>query len=170
MILDTETTGLGNADAIIQLAVIDVDGNVLFNQNIKPTRRKRISAEARSKHGLTMEMLSGCPTFSELKKPLKAAIGRKRIITYNSEFDMRIYRQTWQLAGGFLPKCDWECAMLMYARFVGEWNEYHGNYRWQKLEEGDHTAVGDCLATLDIIRTMASAVKLKKWYEIWVGS
>ena len=58
--------------------------------------------------------------------------------------------------------------MLEYAKFVGEWNNYHGNYRWQKLEGGDHSAAGDCLATLEVIRTMAGAAKLKKWYQFWI--
>jgi DNA polymerase-3 subunit epsilon len=45
--------------------------------------------------------------------------------------------------------------MLKYAEFVGEWNDYHGNYRYQKLPGGDHTAVGDCRATLKVIKKMA---------------
>ena len=27
--------------------------------------------------------------------------------------------------------------MLEYAKFVGEWNDYHQGYRWQKLEGGE---------------------------------
>lgn len=168
VILDTETTGLGKSDEIIQLAVVDLDGNVLFNENIKPTKKKSISSQASSIHKLTMSNLAECPTFSELKNPLKKAIGRRRIITYNTEFDLRLYKQTWQFAGGFLPKGQWECAMLQYAKYIGEWNDYYQNYRWQKLEGGDHSASGDCLATLKVIQTMASSAKLKKWYELWV--
>jgi len=169
VILDTETTGLDTSDEIVQLAVIDPNGNVLFNENIKPTRKGSIDRQASAVHGLTMAKLKNCVTFSELKKPLKKAIGRRKIITYNADFDMRIYRQTYQIAGGFIPKGGWECAMLQYAKFVGEWNDYHQDYKWQKLQGGDHTALGDCLATLEIIRAMASAVKLKKWYEFWIG-
>jgi DNA polymerase-3 subunit epsilon len=59
--------------------------------------------------------------------------------------------------------------MLQYARFIGEWNSYYNSYKWQKLDGGDHTALGDCLATLEVIRVMAGAIKIKKWYEIWIG-
>ena len=169
VILDTETTGLGKSDEIIQLAVIAVDGRCLFNENVRPTKKKRISADAIAVHGLRMDSLSSCPTFSELRKPLKKAIGRRRIVTYNAQFDMRLYRQTYQLAGGFLPKGEWECAMLEYSRFVGEWSDYHESYKWQKLDGAHHSALADCQATLAVIRGMASAVKLKKWYEFWVG-
>jgi DNA polymerase-3 subunit epsilon len=52
--------------------------------------------------------------------------------------------------------------------FVGDWNDYHDNYKWHKLRGGDHSALGDCLATLELIRQMASARKAKRWYEFWV--
>lgn len=115
-----------------------------------------------------MNDLKDCPTFKELKRPLKKAIGRKTIIAYNAAFDQIMYSRTYQMAGGFLPKGNWDCAMLEYAKYVGEWNEFYGNYKWQKLEGGDHTALGDCMATLELIRSMASSIKLKKWYEFWV--
>ncbi|NJL65352.1 MAG: hypothetical protein HC903_30705 [Methylacidiphilales bacterium] len=47
------------------------------------------------------------------------------------------------------------CAMHYYSQYVGEWNDYHGNYKWQKLPGGDHSALGDCHATLKIIKQMA---------------
>jgi hypothetical protein len=49
------------------------------------------------------------------------------------------------------------CAMSNYASFVGEWNDYHGNYKWQRLPGGDHSAIGDCLATLELIKKMAAS-------------
>jgi DNA polymerase-3 subunit epsilon len=116
-----------------------------------------------------MENLINSPTFSELKKPLKQAIGRRNIITYNAEFDERLYRQSRKSGRGFVPKGVWHCAMREYAQFLGEWDDYHQHYKWHKLEGGDHSAVGDCLATLSIIKRMAQARKLKKWYEFWVG-
>jgi DNA polymerase-3 subunit epsilon len=48
--------------------------------------------------------------------------------------------------------------MRQYAAFVGEWNEYHGNYRWQRLPGGDHSALGDARATLSLLKRMAAEV------------
>jgi len=169
VVLDTETTGLGATDEIIQLAVVDLDRNVLFYENLRPTKRKRISKDAIALHGLTMETLAGCRTFFELAIPLRRAIGCKTIITYNAAFDMRLYGQSYQLAGGFIPRGTWECAMLEYARFVGEWNDYHGGYKWHKLPSAEHSALADCLATVELIYSMARSVKLKHWYEFWVS-
>jgi len=46
--------------------------------------------------------------------------------------------------------------MNAYAAYVGEWSDYWGSFRYQKLQ-GDHSAAGDCLATLDLVRLMANA-------------
>jgi DNA polymerase-3 subunit epsilon len=46
--------------------------------------------------------------------------------------------------------------MHWYAQFVGDWNEYHGNYKWQRLPGGDHSALGDCRATLAVLKEMAA--------------
>jgi DNA polymerase-3 subunit epsilon len=169
VILDTETTGLGRNDEIIQIGIIDLDGDTLLNQNIRPQKKKSIPRDATNIHGLTMAELVNCPTFPELKDVMKQAIRRKDIITYNAEFDLRLYKQSYKVSGGFLPNGNWHCAMLRYAQFVGEWDDYHQHYRWHKLKSGDHTAIGDCLATLAIIREMAQTKKLKQWYEFWIG-
>ena len=56
------------------------------------------------------------------------------------------------LSGRYLPA--WECAMGWYSQYVGEPGK-RGGYRNQKLPGGDHSALGDCRATLAVIETMA---------------
>jgi DNA polymerase III subunit epsilon len=46
--------------------------------------------------------------------------------------------------------------MRQYARFVGERARRGGGYRLQKLPGGDHTALGDAIATLHLIEGMAA--------------
>ncbi len=48
------------------------------------------------------------------------------------------------------------CAMVAYAQYVGEMNHKGTGYKWHKLRGGDHTALGDCRATLGLIRRMAN--------------
>ncbi len=47
--------------------------------------------------------------------------------------------------------------MNLYSVFVSAWNDYYNNFTWQKLPDGDHSVVGDCLATLKVIEKMASS-------------
>jgi hypothetical protein len=44
--------------------------------------------------------------------------------------------------------------MLMYARFVGQWDANHGDYKWHKLG-GGHSARSDCAAALARLIRMA---------------
>ena len=177
VILDTETTGLGEDDEIIAIAVIDLDGNILVNKRLYPTKARKISKAASSVHGITMSDLEGCPYYADISKDLKSAIGKRNVITYNAAFDEKLIRQTYNLSKGlfrnpaFMPKGPWLCAMKQFARFIGQWNEYHNDYRWQKLDgftsNADHTALGDCKGTLEIIHIMAEEKIRKKWYEFW---
>jgi hypothetical protein len=48
--------------------------------------------------------------------------------------------------------------MDWYSQFIGDWNDYYGSYCWQKLPGGDHSALGDCIATLEIIKLMARSI------------
>ena len=69
-----------------------------------------------------------------------------------------LYRPYWEArnnAYAWINKSTWECAMHPYSQWVGDWNDYHGSYRWQRLPGGDHTAIGDCHATYAVLQRMA---------------
>jgi DNA polymerase-3 subunit epsilon len=44
--------------------------------------------------------------------------------------------------------------MGWYSQFVGEPGK-RGGYKYQKLPGGDHSALGDCRATLKVLKDMA---------------
>lgn len=162
VILDTETTGLGNNDVIIQIGMIDLDGNILLDSLIKPTKRKRISREATNIHGITMKMLYDAPTFEEIYPKFKEIVGDKKILIYNAEFDVKLIEQTADQDEFVLNEMMTVCMMKLYSGFIGEWSEYHGDWKFQKLKGGDHSAIGDCKATLETIKKVASAEKILK--------
>lgn len=169
VILDTETTGVTNDDEVIQLGVIDPTGAVLLDHLIRPARKKYIPRQATQIHGITMAMLQDRPHYTEIAGLLQSIVQGRTIVTYNADFDRRLVSQTADFSGGFVPPASaWQCAMLQYAQFVGEWDDYRNKYRWHKLRGGDHTAVGDCQATLARIREMAGAKRRKYFYEVLV--
>ena len=65
--------------------------------------------------------------------------------------------QTALMSGGRAPHEQGGCAMIAYSRFVGEWDSRKNDYRFQRLPSGDHSAAGDCRATLRLIQLMACA-------------
>lgn len=163
LILDTETTGLSShMDEIIQIAVIDTTGAVLFDSLIKPVHIERMyergdsGISAHDIHGIDEAALNEAPTFPEVYPQLAALLRDRRIVIYNADFD------TAMLDGDCdrhkLPRLklsEVECAMFAYAQWYGEWSNYHEDYRWQPLD-GGHSALEDCRATLSRIRSMAN--------------
>jgi DNA polymerase-3 subunit epsilon len=156
VILDTETTGLGLTDEVIQIGIIAPDESVLLDSLVRPLKRQSIPAAAAAVHGITIEQLAGAPSFPELAPRLEEILRERRVIAYNAEYDRRLIMQTALLCGVPSPRSRWECAMRAYSRFIGEWDFRKNDYRFQRLPSGDHSAVGDCRATLKIIRMMAS--------------
>jgi DNA polymerase III subunit epsilon len=170
VILDTETTGLGKNDVIIQIGIIDLDGNVLMDTLIKPTIRKRMSSDATALHGITMKMLNDKPSFRELYPDFLEIVGSKTVLIYNAEYDARLIAQTAEQDGIKLKNFKALCLMKAYSIFVGAWSNYHNDYKYQKLPDGDHSAIGDCISTLKILNLMGSSEKEilpKRWFEFW---
>ncbi|MFM7244569.1 MAG: exonuclease domain-containing protein [Planctomycetaceae bacterium] len=165
-ILDTETTGLTNDDEVIQLGILSPTGDVLLDRLIRPSPGRSIHPGAQRVHNISMAMLADKPAYGQISDEVREAVRGRRIVTYNAAFDLRLMTQTARAAGGFVPPDPWDCAMLMYAQFVGDADHYRGEYRWHKLRGGDHTAVGDCRATLEYIRTMAVATPRMYSYDL----
>jgi DNA polymerase-3 subunit epsilon len=162
VILDTETTGFGEEDEIVQIGIIDQAGAVVLDQLIKPEHPILNSQY----HGITDETVKDAPHFPEVYEQLKAVLGTHRVVAYNADYDWRMLAQVCDRHG--LERVIAQesfSAMEWYAQFNGEWNAHHGNCRWKKCEamatfglsfEGqEHNAVADARATLAVIRTMA---------------
>ncbi len=167
LVLDTETTGPDRVhDRPVQISIIDQDGVALVNQLLDPTIL--ISKGASDVHGITNEMVRWEPKFREYWPTLAEVLKRPiPVIIYNALFDAAIIHTATINAGVSeqLPDLDVHCAMLKYAAFWGDWNDYRHNYRWQKLSvacqqqgievKGAHDALGDCLMTLALVKKMA---------------
>jgi DNA polymerase-3 subunit epsilon len=153
IILDTETTGLYEAE-IVQIGIIDLDGEVILNSLIQPTIS--IPPEVVNIHGITDEMVSNAPTFPELYSRIVEALKDKAVLIYNAEFDINILYYCCQLHNleELNLKKRSDCIMEWYAQYCGYWSNYHESYRTHSLE-GNHSAIGDCLAALELINKMA---------------
>jgi DNA polymerase-3 subunit epsilon len=92
-ILDTETTGLYDAE-IVEIAIINNLGEMLLDALVKPSIP--IPAEATDIHGISDAMVADAPTFPEVY-PTDAALKDKRVLIYNSAFDIKILNYCGQL-------------------------------------------------------------------------
>jgi DNA polymerase III subunit epsilon len=148
-----------------------LDGNTLLDTFIKPTKRKRMSSDATAVHGITMAMLKDAPTFADIYPEFLKIIKGKTVLIYNAKYDGQMIMQTAQQDGFKIKPFDAKCIMIAYSAFIGDWSDYHQSYTFKKLPGGDHTAIGDCRATLKLIQKMANSEKIilppKKWWQIF---
>jgi DNA polymerase-3 subunit epsilon len=130
--LDTETTGLNNWDEIVDICILDADGQVLIDTLVKPSGK--IPGEATSIHGITNAMVASAPTWPEIWPRVEAAITDRTVLIYNADFDVRLMQQTHRKHRLAWRTVQSRCIMLLYAQFYGEWDAQRRSFRWQKLE------------------------------------
>lgn len=161
-ILDTETTGLGNSDEVIQIGIIDKNGETVLDTLVKPTIR--VPREAITVHGINNEMLVDAPGFDDVYVSLSSKLAGMPLVAYNMDFDWRLLSQT--VSRYKLPLFRTgkrHCAMKQYAQYRG----IRGSrgYRWHKLGDAAayekivvknaHSALGDVIMTLELMKKMA---------------
>ncbi|MBA7653334.1 3'-5' exonuclease DinG [subsurface metagenome] len=154
VILDTETTGLKGNDEIIEIAVVNMKGKVLFNSLVKPV--KLIPAAATSIHGITDQAVRNAPNLDMLWEGVRGILYERPVGIYNSNFDLRLIRQSLDKYGIKLREIkEVLCIMKLYAIYSGVWDDYHDHYRWFKLEEAARRSNLSCPA--NIHRALADA-------------
>lgn len=103
IVLDTETTGLGNNDKIVEISMVElVDGiktGRRYHKFINP--EINITKKATQIHKITNEKLKDCVKFSEIAEDIIKFIGNATIIAHNASFDMRMLNNE-------LISCGWE--------------------------------------------------------------
>lgn len=166
VILDTETTGLKNAE-IIQIAIINNMGDTLLNTFVCPVRT--IPPQATTIHGITDNMVQDAPKWLLVGDLVQEHIQGCDVLVYNAAFDRHmlyssdehsnITRTRWK------ELASWYCVMEAFAEYYGEYDAYHGSYRWKTLSvaahragfEGPqkHSALSDCLMVLAVVKFLA---------------
>lgn len=180
IVLDTETSGLGERGRILELAYIHEHGN---KQTYHRTLSKvaNITPEAMATHHITPEMLEGEMELSEticyqfLDKELNKS--SNFIVAHNATFDIDMLRKegfrnkmqvidTLRIVRAVLP--DLKTHKLQYLRY------YLGIYK-QEAEWGEklklnsveaHSALGDVLVTYILFNRLRAKYGIDKLIEI----
>ena len=164
VVLDTETTGLGSTDEVVQIGIIDSKGRTVLNTLIRPTRP--VPPMVSRIHGLTDETLAEASPFCDHYVSLSSLLAGRTVIAYNMDFDWRMLVQSAGVYG--LPPFrtgDRQCAMKAYAQFHGMFDLKRRTYAYHKLGEAcrhqkipvikAHDALSDARMTLALVRKMA---------------
>ena len=163
--LDVETTGLNHSrDKIVDIGIVDEDGNVLLNTLVNP--EIPIPFGASRIHGIRDDDVVCAPSYDEIKQTVKKLCDGRHVVAYNASFDM-----------GFLQDVEpakISCAMLAYSEFYGQRSDYHGGYKWQKLstattnmrydwgDDLEHRALSDAKACRYVWIELHKLLELRK--------
>lgn len=165
VVLDTETTGLGSYDEIIEIALVNHQGNVIYESLVRPTIE--IPPDSTRINRISNEMVKSAPSWKEVWNQVQPLLSRKPVVIYNSEFDVRLMQQSHRIAripwtNVFTPVC----LMKLYAAFLGEWNSYKNDFRFVTLEKAgalsgiqlpnSHRATDDTLLAYALLKHLAS--------------
>lgn len=161
LILETATTGLDYDDEIIELAIMDMEGNTLYESLFKTT--KSITDEANRLHKIDDEMLKNAPKFEDEWQKILDILKGKTALIYNADFEDRMICQT--------LKAD----KLLYERpfkmccFMEFYQEYTESAYWISLADAcyyadlkvnqNYRAVNDCRVILELIKAIANKKK-----------
>ncbi len=162
--LDTETTGLERSDEIVEISVIDDDGQVLLESLVKPSQA--IPAVTTRIHGITDEEVRAARTWPAVWPEVRGVLFGRLIVIYNEEFDLRMmqqsharYRLPWR------DKFTTFDLLKLYAEFRGDWDSYRRSYRYQSLAAAGqqcrislpnaHRSTADTLLTRAVLHHIA---------------
>lgn len=163
-IVDLETTGFdGYRERIVQIAVVNEDGETLMDSLVNPG----VPIPNSHIHGITNDMVEDAPSFADLHPTLTRALNGMDVLAYNWSFDGSFILGNCKQHKLALP--EWthaDCIMELFARFYGEWNSRYKSYRWQELAtaaahfdlsfEGQaHSALADAKMALAVLKKMA---------------
>lgn len=162
-ILDTETTGISRTDEIIQLSVVDLEGNVLIDEYFNPIQN--ISPFALKVHKLSKSFLKDYPRWTEKWSDFSDILRGRTLLIHNENFDKRMIEQTCCSHG---VNVDFElktmCTMA-YSRDMYGVQKLEGVLKKLGIPHNSshlHNAIVDCFACLSFINPDAEVFESRR--------
>lgn len=154
LVLDTESTGGGREDEIIEIGIIDSKGNIVYETLVKPSQP--IPERTIEIHGITNEMVKDAPNWKKVWPEVAELIKGKMILMYASDSDVTMIRRTCKKYQ--LPMVSYEprCAMKAYKKL----NKLDNHVSLTRALEREqihfipcHRATSDCEALRKLVLT-----------------
>lgn len=165
---DTETTGLGPLARIIDIAIVDRDGETLFDSLIDPGMP--IPEQATAVHGITDAMVADAPTWADVQSIVRGHLQGNRVCIYNVKYDREMLdNESIRLGFGAeysVRGKDWQCAMQAFGAYEGTPGFRPDEFKWHRLTAaaehfgiesgGAHRALADTLMCREVVKAMAA--------------
>jgi len=148
VVIDCETTDLPGG--VCEVAVVDTTGRILLNSLVNP--RRPISPEAQRVHNISDQMVHGAPGFAEVFAEILRVTADRRVLAYNAPFDRECLLADSQRHSRDPEHLDdpdtWGCIMRARSAWVGTPDHFYPL-------GAAHRAVGDAIAALTVLQTIA---------------
>lgn len=157
VIIDVETTGLEDTDEMLQISIIDTEGNTLFNSYIRPIFHENWP-QAEEINQINIQTVKDAPEIQDVAEEIsEILINAEHIIGYSVSFDIEMLKRYGIPVRENIEITD---VMKLFAPLYGEWSDKYGCFKWQKLTTcaayfgfdwkniKAHDSLADCLATL----------------------
>lgn len=174
IVFDVETTGLSSKyDEILQISIIDLNGNILLNSYVKPYFNIEWT-EAMKVNGIKPEMVENAPYPHELIPLVRDIFSSSDTwIGYNINFDLAFLRYWGIDSTDNTIKID---VMRDFSALYGVWSSYYEDFKYQSLDrcaryfEYDefeaHNSLEDVKATLHCYKCIEEMIKNGSYQEI----
>jgi hypothetical protein len=152
LFLDLETTGLKKIDHVVEVGIIDAQGQVLLSSLVNPGCP--IPADASEVNGVTDADVIDAPSWAEVRPLLGRLLANRVVVAHNAKFEAKFLPAEWPI--------EWVCSKKLSDGILGK-REGMGSLSIRLKQLGllpgpAHSAAGDCLSTLRLVRALAGIV------------
>jgi DNA polymerase-3 subunit epsilon len=158
LIIDTETIGAGPTIEIIEIALADDTGRIIYDSLVQPVFN---ALPPLSKHQrFDRALLSGAPYWTDIWPGLASIIEGKLLVAYNAAFDRRALAATRFRYQHESPERGWRCAMQLVKKVIGTKKSLtlEQACACYGLAGGNHRAARDVEATCELLKTLAASL------------
>lgn len=154
--IDTETTGLGPSREVVEVAVLDASGRLVFHSLIRP--HEPPGPGAVRVHGLDETALACAPEFPEVLPALLRHLHPNTLLAFNAGFDRLSLQLTAWRNGLKLPQLRWACVLEGYCALRGFKTSLREACRLEGLPvpPGAHRAASDTHLTWSLVQALIS--------------
>ena len=155
LIIDTETVGAGPSVEVVEIALGDCSGEIVYHSLVRPVFNHLPRSSKEQRFGRAE--FDAAPDWPEVWAAVAPLVDNKLLVAYNAAFDRRALSAVRERHRQPAPERGWRCAMQLVKRVartkknltLSEACAFYG------LEGGNHRADVDVLATWRLLNRLA---------------
>ena len=156
LIIDTETVGAGPTVEIIEIALGDTSGQIIYETLVQPVFN---ALPPPSKHHrFDKAELRSAPQWTDIWPTVSSLIQGRLLVAYNAAFDRRALAATCSRYQHSTQERGWRCAMQLVKKVTGTKKSLTLNDACAHfgLAGGNHRAARDVQATYELLQALSS--------------